>query len=189
MPSAWSGACCESGEKVSDFIPGQSLENTFTIFHDVAENGAGGDFKVISHAEQLARSACARNSGGKMWCGTRHDPHDKPAEPVAYFRERCLTCHAQNFPVQVQHPEKDSDCLACHMPKRDAKDGGHSAFTDHRIQRRPEDATNSAATSATDIAPWREGPAEFQKRNLGSLTSMPAYSGVLPHLSCRATGC
>ena len=71
MPSAWSGACCESGEKVSDFIPGQSLENTFTIFHDVAENGAGGDFKVISHAEQLARSACARNSGRKMWCGTR----------------------------------------------------------------------------------------------------------------------
>ena len=155
------------GKKLSDFIPGQPLENTFTIFHDVAENGAARDFKVISHAEQLARSACARNSGGKMWCGTCHNPHYKPAEPVAYYRERCLTCHAQNFPAQTQHPAKDSDCLSCHMPKRDAKDGGHSAFTDHRIQRRPEDATNSAVTSATNIAAWREGPVEFQKRNLG----------------------
>jgi tetratricopeptide (TPR) repeat protein len=155
------------GKKLSDFIPGQPLENTFTIFHDVAENGVTGDFKVISHAEQLARSACARNSGGKMWCGTCHNPHDKPAEPAAYYRERCLTCHAQNFPAQVQHPAKNSDCLSCHMPKRDAKDGGHSAFTDHRIQVRPEDTMNAAVTPATNIAAWREGPAEFQKRNLG----------------------
>jgi len=155
------------GKKLSDFIPGQPLENTFTIFHDVAENGAAGDFKVISHAEQLARSACARNSGGKMWCGTCHNPHDKPAEPVAYYRVLCLTCHAQNFPAQAQHPAKDSDCLSCHMPKRDAKDGGHSAFTDHRIQRRPEETTNAAVNSATNIAAWREGPTEFQKRNLG----------------------
>jgi photosynthetic reaction center cytochrome c subunit len=157
------------GRKISDFIPGQLLESTFTIFHDVIENGAAGDFKVISHVEQLARSVCARNSGGKMWCGTCHNPHDKPAEPVAYYRERCLTCHAQNFPAQAQHPAKDSDCLSCHMPKRDARDGGHSAFTDHRIQRRPEEATRSGVTTAltTNIAAWREGPAEFQKRNLG----------------------
>jgi tetratricopeptide (TPR) repeat protein len=159
------------GKKLSDFIPGQRLENTFTIFHDVAENGASGDFKVISHAEQLARSACARNSGGKLWCGTCHDPHNKPAEPVAYYRGRCLTCHAQNFPVQAQHPAKNADCLSCHMPKRDAKDGGHSAFTDHRIQRRPIDADGATLTAtaaaATNIAAWREGPAEFRERNLG----------------------
>jgi tetratricopeptide (TPR) repeat protein len=160
------------GKKLSDFIPGQPLENTFTIFHDVTESGAAGDFKVISHVEQLARSACARNSGGKLWCGTCHNPHDKPAEPVAYYRERCLTCHAQNFPAQAQHPARDSDCLSCHMPKRDAKDGGHSAFTDHRIQRRPVDAAASGAASAatataTNIATWREGPAEFRERNLG----------------------
>jgi tetratricopeptide (TPR) repeat protein len=155
------------GKKLSDFVPGQPLENTFTIFHDVAERGAAGDFKVISHAEQLARSACARNSGGKMWCGTCHNPHDKPGEPVAYYRERCLTCHAQTFPIQAQHPPKNSDCLSCHMPKRDAKDGGHSAFTDHRIQRRPEKATSAEANAATNIAAWRDGTAEFQKRNLG----------------------
>ncbi len=155
------------GKKLGDFIPGQPLENTFTIFHDVAENGVMGDFKVISHVEQLARSACARNSGGKMWCGTCHNPHDKPAEAVAYYRERCLTCHAQNFPAQAQHPANDSDCLSCHMPKRDAKDGGHSAFTDHRIQRRPDDTTSASVASATNIAAWRESPVEFQKRNLG----------------------
>jgi tetratricopeptide (TPR) repeat protein len=52
------------------------------------------------------------------------------------------------------------------MPKRDAKDGGHTAFTDHRIQRQP--VPEQPVTEDTDISAWRE-PADdsLRKRNLG----------------------
>ena len=71
--------------------------------------------------------------------------------------------YTADFPVS--HPARDSDCLACHMPRRDAKDGGHTAFTDHRIQRRPE--SQPPLPSNTGIVAWREPSQDFQKRNLG----------------------
>jgi len=152
------------GREFRDFQPGQRLESTFTTYHDVLPpNSAPGTFKVISHVEQLALSACARNSQGRLWCGTCHDTHNKPAQPVEYYRSRCLTCHTANFPAG--HAGKDSNCIGCHMPRRDAQDGGHTAFTDHRIQRRPEEATGSAP--AGEIAAWREPAAELKTRNLG----------------------
>jgi photosynthetic reaction center cytochrome c subunit len=167
------------GKQLSDFAPGERTEDVFTTYHDANPSGA---FKVISHVEQLALSACARNSNGRLWCGTCHDPHfsprndsqhndprtdpsGKPLQPVAYYRAVCLNCHAAKFPVAAAHPAKDSDCLSCHMPRRDAKDGGHSAFTDHRIQRRPE--AQPEAPADTSIAAWRQPAADFQARNLG----------------------
>jgi len=152
------------GKKLSDFVPGQRLEDTFTIYRNVLPLGSTGTFKVISHAEQLALSACARNSGGRLWCGTCHDPHDQPVQPVQYYRARCLSCHAANFPVSP-HPAQDSDCIGCHMPRRNAPDGGHTVFTDHRIQRRPSTEPDLPATG--EIAAWREPSPEFQRRNLG----------------------
>ena len=152
------------GKQFSDFVPGQRLEDTFTVYrNDVPPGLSAGAFKVISQVEQLALSACARNSGGRLWCGTCHDPHDKPADPVAYYRARCLTCHATNFPEA--HPSKESNCIACHMPRRNAKDGGHTAFTDHRIQRRAE--TRPDLPNDAGIVAWREPPADLQRRNLG----------------------
>src|ERR1700690_717151 len=167
------------GKQLSDFVPGQRAEDVFTTYHDANPSGA---FKVISHVEQLTLSACARNSNGRLWCGTCHDPHysprgdpqhndvrtdqnDKPLQPVAYYRAVCLTCHATKFPTVAAHPAKDSDCLSCHMPRRDAKDGGHSAFTDHRIQRRPE--AQPEAPADTSIAAWREPAPDLRARNLG----------------------
>jgi hypothetical protein len=52
------------------------------------------------------------------------------------------------------------------MPRRNAQDGGHTVFTDHRIQRRPE-ATQAGLPAEVGIAAWREPPRELQKRNLG----------------------
>jgi photosynthetic reaction center cytochrome c subunit len=149
------------GKNLSDFVAGQRAEEVFTTYHDANPTGA---FKVISHVEQLALSACARNSNGRLWCGTCHDPHDKPLQPVAYYRSVCLTCHAAKFPAAA-HPAKDSDCLSCHMPRREAKDGGHSAFTDHRIQRRPESLPDAPADGG--IAAWRQPAPDLQARNLG----------------------
>ncbi len=155
------------GRQLSDFLPGERAEDVFTTYHDANPTGS---FKVISHVEQLALSACARNSNGRLWCGTCHNPHEKPLQPVSYYRSVCLTCHAAKFApastsAAAAHPAKDSDCLSCHMPRRDAKDGGHSAFTDHRIQRRPEAMPDAPAD--TRIAAWREPAPEFRARNLG----------------------
>lgn len=154
------------GKQLSDFVPGEPTEDVFTTYHDANPSGA---FKVISHVEQLALSACARNSKGRLWCGSCHDPHNLPTgtrpQTVAYYRAVCLTCHAAKFPAAAAHPAKDSDCLSCHMPRRDAKDGGHSAFTDHRIQRRPESQPDAPADAG--IAAWREPSPDLRARNLG----------------------
>src|SRR5580693_8072333 len=158
------------GKNLSDFVPGQRAEDVFTTYHDVNPSGA---FKVISHAEQLALSACARNSSGRLWCGTCHDPHnnrsnetnDDPLQSVAYYRAVCLSCHTAKFPAAAAHPANNSNCLSCHMPRRDAKDGGHSAFTDHRIQRRPESLPDAPANSG--ITAWREPSPGLRTRNLG----------------------
>jgi photosynthetic reaction center cytochrome c subunit len=153
------------GKRISDFAPGRPLEDTFTIYRNVMPEGEpAGDFKVISHVEQLALSACARNSQGRLWCVTCHNPHERLQKSPAYYRSRCLSCHAANW-TTVAHPGKDSECLGCHMPRRDAKDGGHTVFTDHRIQRSPEAPIELPANSS--ISAWREPAPEFQKRNRG----------------------
>ena len=50
------------------------------------------------------------------------------------------------------------------MPKREANDGGHTVFTDHRIQATPD---HKPAGEPTGIVPWRDPAAELAKRNLG----------------------
>lgn len=148
------------GKTVADFRPGERAEDVFTVYVAAAPVESG--IKVISHSEQLALSRCARNSGGKLWCGTCHDPHEKPLVPAAYFRERCLSCHASN--ISVSHAAPGQDCIGCHMPKRAAKDGGHTAFTDHRITRRPE--PEGKVSLPSELAAWREPAPEFRERNL-----------------------
>jgi hypothetical protein len=151
------------GKQFTDFQPGQRLEDTFTIYRTVLPAEAQGEFKVISHSEQLALSQCKRSSGGKMWCGTCHDPHNEPTEAVAYYRERCLLCHATTR-FSSSHPSRTSNCIGCHMPQRATDDGGHTVFTDHRIQRRP---ANAPAAQSDSIAAWREPPSGLATRNLG----------------------
>ena len=145
---------------MADFQPGQRLEDAYTIY--VAAQPPGGTLKVISHAEQLALSACARASGGKLWCGTCHNPHETPARPAAYFRERCLSCHGPT--LEKSHAAPGRDCLGCHMPRLPARDGGHTAFTDHRIARRPEPRSDTVLQAS--LAAWREPDPRLRERNL-----------------------
>lgn len=158
------GRTLNPGKRFSDFQPGEPLEDVFTTYHLALPAGTdAGKFKVISHVEQLRRSMCSRMSGRRMWCGTCHDPHETPVNPVEYFRNKCLSCHTAAFPTS--HADRNSNCIGCHMPRRNAKDGGHTVFTDHRIERRqsvPQELPRNL-----DIAAWREPAPEFQKRNLG----------------------
>ena len=162
------GRVLNPGKKFGDFRPGEPLEDVFTTYVNVSPPGEGVvKFKVISHVEQLSRSTCARKSNGQLWCGTCHDPHSKPTEPIAYYRSKCLSCHGESFSalrLPASHPGTTSNCIGCHMPRRDAKDGGHTAFTDHRIQRRPEPQPD--VPEEADIAAWREPAPDLQKRNL-----------------------
>jgi hypothetical protein len=151
------------GRKIADFRPGQNLEELFSVYvFDTPAGSAAGGLKVVSHVEQLALSLCARQSSGKMWCGTCHDPHDKPTEPERFYRAKCLGCHTA--PLAAPHVSAAANCIGCHMPRRQTKDGGHTAFTDHRIARVPVAAS---ATPQRKLAAWHEPSAEVAKRNLG----------------------
>jgi tetratricopeptide (TPR) repeat protein len=104
-----------------------------------------------------------------MWCGTCHDPHNEPIDPVSYYRDKCLQCHA-NSAFAPNHPQKTSNCIGCHMPTRGAKDGGHTTFTDHRIQvisgNEPAEISFRGNEDSL-IVPWRESSPNLAKRNLG----------------------
>jgi len=92
---------------------------------------------------------------------------------VAYFRARCLQCHAApGFNAASHYPEQE-DCVGCHMPKRYAADISHEQLTDHDIEARPiakgRTATRGASdkvasfTNAVDLVPvdgWDVGDRE-----------------------------
>ncbi|MFN0107073.1 MAG: tetratricopeptide repeat protein [Bryobacteraceae bacterium] len=141
----------QPGRRVEDFRPGRKLEDYLAIFVSTA---VGSEIKVVSHAEQLAQSKCAQRSP-QLWCGTCHKVH---GETVNISRT-CQGCHPARA---AGHPRTDAECASCHMPKRDAVDGLHTTFTDHRV-RRPGRAVVSEV--APGLRAWRAGP--NAERNLG----------------------
>ncbi|MBL8230644.1 MAG: hypothetical protein JNL98_19285 [Bryobacterales bacterium] len=144
-----------------DFRPGMALEEVFSVY--VASNATHQDLKVVSHSEQLAASRCATESKGSMWCASCHNPHREPpaTERAGYYRDRCLKCHESE--VATHREQKGDDCAGCHMPRKRAYDGGHTAFTDHRIRRTPQ---SPAAEDSAELRAWREPAAPLKKRNL-----------------------
>ena len=144
------------GKDFANFHPGQPLEEVFTVYTRTAGRG----LKVINHAEQLALSACARGSEGKMWCGTCHDPH-APAAPA--YNSRCQRCHEGK--LAKSHPS-GTNCVSCHMSHRPTQDGAHTVFTDHRIRRTPE-GEDERTEASDELRPWRLPAQTLQPRNLG----------------------
>jgi hypothetical protein len=128
------------GRRFEDFRPGMALEEVFVVYV------SGRDFRVTSHTEQFALSACARASGDKLWCGTCHDPHGKTA------RRACVGCH------EAAH-RKSEDCVACHMPRREPTGVPHTVYTDHRI--------GGGTTQPPRLRAWRELPGTLAQRGLG----------------------
>ena len=150
------------GRRIAEFQPGHELEEILSVY--VYESPARSGLKVVSHAEQLALSVCARSSAGKLWCGTCHNPHDKPETAAVYYRARCLGCHGEA--LVRRHPGPSQDCIACHMQRQPARDGGHTAFTDHRISRRPAPPARTAESPRKLVA-WCAPSDAIARRNLG----------------------
>ena len=152
------------GKSFGSFQPGNRLEDHWSVFLGVTRDAPKGNrFQVVSHVEQLALSQCAKATGDRFWCGTCHDPHFSPAEPRAYFSERCTECHERV--ISTEHSGFGGDCVSCHMPRRQSHDSGHSAFTDHRIVRRP--VHREEPPLPEDLEPWKAAPAPLGPRNAG----------------------
>ena len=126
----------------ASFRPGDDLDRYAIYF--VKTSAASGGGRAASQWEALLRSACKSGTGSKpgagdaLTCTTCHDPHSTPApaERVAFFRAKCLTCHTSPTIATQHHPEQQ-DCASCHMPTRDTADISHNQSTDHNIQRNP----------------------------------------------------
>ncbi|HKD04599.1 MAG TPA: tetratricopeptide repeat protein [Bryobacteraceae bacterium] len=165
-----------AGKSSMRFAPGELLSDYAIAF--VRQTRDAG-IKVNSHVESLTRSACARGSGDRLWCGTCHDPHSVPAasEKVAWFRSRCQTCHT---PAQCARGE---NCIACHMPRTEAADADHVVYTDHSIPRRPIPRNRKPPADAplTAFGGVRSGP-----RDLGLAYAIVALRESNPAYSARA---
>jgi Flp pilus assembly protein TadD len=128
-----------AGRELFDYRPGLPIHRFLAVF--LMKNGTRGKFEAVGHAEQMAASHCFAASKGQLGCISCHDPHrlPAPATKVAYYRERCLECHAKKgcaLPLaQRQSRGQAEDCIACHMPRPAITNVPHTAATDHRILR------------------------------------------------------
>ena len=147
------------GKTLYDFKPGMNLEAILAIY--VVKQESPG-VKAVSHEEQLAASKCSQASGGKLWCGTCHNPHNTQANRNEEITKVCTSCHSSLSPARH---ERVTECTSCHMPQRAPKDVAHAALTDHRILAKP-DAVQAAVNGFWEIRAWREPESDFQQRDL-----------------------
>jgi len=133
------------------YQPGAKLSDTLAVF--VWPQGDGSP-DATSHYERLNRSACKKGSGDKLWCGSCHDPHSTPADPVAHYRAKCQRCHETKGCTEKAAARKaqGEDCAACHMPKGASHMVEHVAFTDHGIVRRAGAA--AAGRAPRELTPF-----------------------------------
>lgn len=128
----------QPGKTERDFRPGMALNDVMAIF----KMPGAQDDDLLEHHESMRLSKCFVESG-KMSCQTCHNPHAAKVD----YRAKCLSCHTGA--LGAGHPDRASDCISCHMPKRDVKVIAHSALTNHRIVRRPGDKVGVA--TGTDL--------------------------------------
>jgi hypothetical protein len=151
-----------AGKTWRDFSPGADLSQTLTIY--VVQHADPG-VNAVSQVEQMAKSKCARESRGKLWCGTCHNPHSQATDRNREVREACTQCHTSLS--RASHPPGQSECVSCHMPRVAPKDIIHAAITDHRILRSHESAQPDVESGEEMLKAFREPPMEFRERNLG----------------------
>jgi len=147
------------GKTWEDFRPGDDFERT-AVTYLLSQNGH--NVKAVGQVEQLAQSKCVRASGGKLWCGSCHDPHGQTSDRAREIRDVCTSCHSTlSKPAHAAVTE----CVSCHMPRLSPDDIPHAASTDHRILRRPAPLMNPNA-GEPEISAWQDPPAELRNRDM-----------------------
>ena len=145
-----------------DFQPGQPAESVFVTYLRAA---ARGTLRAVSQSELLAQSQCARQSGGRLWCGTCHNPHANQTNRVQAVRQACLSCHGDLFTAR-RHPAA-AECVSCHMPRLQPTNVAHSAITDHSIPRIPGEGRPGTSGANPELKAWREPDQALVRRDLG----------------------
>jgi predicted CXXCH cytochrome family protein len=151
------------GKHWQDFHAGSDLEATFSTY--LLRVSASEGAKAVSHAEQLSLSRCARESVGRLWCGTCHNPHAAPENRAQQVRETCLTCHAALF-AQQKHQAAE-ECVSCHMPRIRPNNVAHAAITNHLISVPRPESKSTAKTLGAELTAWRSPAPALAERNLG----------------------
>jgi predicted CXXCH cytochrome family protein len=146
-----------------DFRPGQKTEDTFVTFVKDAPNPES--YHAVSQSEQLHDSQCWRASGGQLWCGSCHDPHQERTAQASKVTSTCLSCHSALF--REGHHQPASECTHCHMPRLRADNVAHTAITDHRIPKYPVRFDAAPSPEHFRLKPWRDPPREFEIRAEG----------------------
>ena len=151
------------GRHWQDFAAGEETESVFSTY--LLRVAASEGTKAVTQFEQLSLSRCARESGGRLWCGTCHNPHSDALDRAKEVREVCLACHAQLFSVQKHQPAEE--CVSCHMPRIRPNNIAHAAITSHVIAL-PNAAASTGPPQPGGVAlsAWRTPPNGFADRNL-----------------------
>jgi predicted CXXCH cytochrome family protein len=149
------------GQNRWEFRAGQTAESVFVTYLRAA---APGTLRAVSQSELLAQSQCARQSGGRLWCGTCHNPHADEQNRAQTVRQVCLSCHSDLFTAGRHQPA--TECVSCHMPRLRPTNVPHSAVTDHSIPRIPR-AQQPEGSASPDLKAWREPDPALARRDLG----------------------
>lgn len=147
------------GKVEADYRPGQRLGDTLAIFRLPRQK----ETDLLEHHESMRLSECFQKSGA-MSCQSCHNPHEKTVD----YQAKCMSCHGGK--LAAQHAAQ-SNCVGCHMPKREVGVIAHAALTNHRIPRRPE-AKLALETGEELVAVNRAG------KPWGALVEMQAYGMV-----------
>jgi hypothetical protein len=168
-----------AGHSAVDFKAGDPISDYLAYF---VYSGQGATKRGVSEVEQLSLSRCKRASGDAMSCMSCHDPHYTPTGPreqAAFYRKKCLACHAGARFAAAHHPE-NPDCTSCHMPRTGAENIPHVAWTDHRILKYPQ-APDGTATDTT-AGPTAAGEALVPVFSPGTTrrdVALAYYNGLL----------
>lgn len=145
-----------------DFQPRQAAESIFVTYLRTA---ARGTLRAVSQSELLAQSQCAKQSGGRLWCGTCHNPHANEKDRVHALQQVCLSCHSDLF--AARRHQAAAECVSCHMPRLRPTNVAHSAITDHMIPRIPRAQQPDRGGANEGLKAWREPDTELVRRDLG----------------------
>jgi Tetratricopeptide repeat/Doubled CXXCH motif (Paired_CXXCH_1)/Cytochrome c554 and c-prime len=145
-----------------DFHAGDAAESVFVTY---LKTTADGPLRAVSQSELLAQSRCAKESGGRLWCGTCHNPHDVEPNRGQAVRAVCLSCHSDLFSGK-RHAAAD-ECVNCHMPRLRPTNVAHSAVTDHSIPRIQRAQQRESGSTDSDLKTWRDPAADLMLRDLG----------------------
>lgn len=140
-----------AGRSTLNYRPGDSISDYLAYYVFTKSDPLA---RGVSEVEQFNSSMCKRMSGDRMSCTTCHDPHftPAPAQKVAYYRSRCLTCHNQPAFIKTHHPD-NPNCIGCHMPHNGSQNIPHVAWTDHRILARPQPESVEESTATNVLNP------------------------------------